>query len=147
MKKIALLISLVLMFCAMPLMAFAESPVAPYAASNPPAVPNWDLTGTASSNLYVDGTDVACLSKVNGNTIVTSITIEQTLQKQGLFWIWSKLDKDSEWIETYNDFSARLYNEKYNLESGKYRLKSVFTLKTDSGKSEKITIYSEIVEI
>lgn len=146
MKKLAVLMTLVLMLCTMPLTAFAAQPASPYAASMP-ATPNWDITADASSNLYVDGTDVTCLSKVNGSVIVTSITIEQTLQKQGLFWIWSKPDKDSEWTETVNDFSAMVYNEKYNLESGKYRLKSVFTLKTDSGKSEKITIYSEIVEI
>lgn len=147
MKKIAVLMTLVLMLCAMPLTAFAAGPVAPYAASNPPATPNWDLTATASSTLYPDGNDVTCSSIITGDTVVTSITIEQTLQKQGLFWIWAKPDNDSEWSTTVYKNGALFSNEKTGLESGKYRLKSVFTLKTDSGKSEKITIYSEIVVI
>lgn len=146
MKKIAVLMSLVLMLVAMPLTAFAEQPVAPYAASMP-ATPNWDYAADALSLLYFDGTTMTCISKITAFTNVTSITIEQTLQKQGALWIWSKYDKESEWTETVYDSSARVCNEKTDLESGKYRLKSVFTLKTDSGKSEKITIYSETVVI
>jgi len=36
-----------------------------------------------------------------------------------------------------------LSNSKSGLESGKYRLKSVFTLTDKNGKSETITIYSD----
>ena len=147
MKKIAVLMTLVLMLCAMPLTVFASEPVAPCAAANPPAAPNWDYAINIISNLCFDGTTMYCESSVTGATSVTSITIEQTLQKQGFFWIWSKYDNDSVWTTTANKNTALAANKKTGIESGDYRLKTVATLKTASGKSEKITVYSEIEEI
>jgi len=38
-------------------------------------------------------------------------------------------------------------NHKYNLESGTYRLKTVFTLTATNGETETITVYSEEVTI
>lgn len=147
MKKIAVLMTLVLMLCAMPLTAFAAEPAAPYAAPNPPATPNWDYTALMLSELYYNGTTMTCVSVVSAFAEVTSIKVEQTLQKQGLFWIWSKYDKASEWTTIEYDCIANIYNYKTVTESGKYRLKTVATMTTNTGKSEKITIYSEILEI
>ena len=146
MKKIAVLMTLVFMLCAMPLTAFAAEPVAPYAANNPPATPNWTYTANMLSELYYEGTTMSCISSVTGLSNVTSITIEQTLQKQGLFWTWSKYD-DAAWTETINHSWALISNDKIVLESGKYRLKTVAKVTSNTGKSEKITIYSEILEI
>ena len=148
MKKIAVLMTLVLMLCAMPLTAFAAQPAEPYAASNPPATPNWSYTASIISSLhYYDGSTMYCSTSVTGLSSVTSITVEQTLQKQGALWIWSKYDGDSVYTATEYDCIALVTNEKIVVESGKYRLKSVVTVKTASGKSEKITVYSETLEI
>ena len=147
MKKIAVLMTLVLMLCAMPLTVFAEQPVAPMAASNPPATPNWNYTYHMSGDLYYEGTTMECVSTVVAYEEVTSITIKQTLQKQGLFWSWSKYDNDSEWEETFYDSSVQFPNEKTVTEKGKYRLETVATVTNEDGKSETITIYSEIVTI
>ena len=147
MKKLAVLVSLVLALFAIPLTAFAEQPASPYAAGTP-AVPNWDLTVKASSTLYPEGDDdVTCVSIVTGAPSVTSITVEQTLEVPGILWFWKTYDNDSEWTKTVEDNATSVYNYKYDLESGKYRLKSVFTLETASGKSETITVYSETITI
>ena len=147
MKKIAVLMTLVLMLCALPLTAFAAEPAAPYAASNPPAAPNWNYTAHMTSSLHYNGTTMTCVSTVTAFDEVTSIKIEQTLQKQGLFWIWSKYDKDPNWTTIVYDCGANIYNYKTVTESGRYRLKTVATVTNEDGKSEKITIYSEELEI
>ena len=146
MKKLAVLMSLVLALFAMPLTAFAEQPASPYAAGTP-AVPNWDITISASSTLYPEGDDVTCVSKTTGVSSVTSITVEQTLEVPGFLWFWNTYDNESEWTKTFNGNAAQFSNEKTDLASGKYRLKSVFTLETASGKSETVTIYSETITI
>ena len=146
MKKLAVLMTLVVMLFAMPLAAYAEQPATPYAASMP-ATPNWDLAISAGSDLYIDGTTATCISTITGGSSVTSITIEQTLQKEGFLWIYSKYDDGSVWTTTVNKKGTSFTNEKSGLESGKYRVKSVFTLNTSTGKSEKITIYSDPVKI
>lgn len=146
MKKLAVLMSLVLALFAMPLTVFAEHPASPYAAGTP-AVPNWDITASASSTLYPEGDDVTCVSIVNGASSVTSITVEQTLEVPGILWFWKTYDNESEWTKTVKGNAANVYNYKYDLASGKYRLKSVFTLETASGKSETVTVYSETITI
>lgn len=147
MKKIAVLMTLVLMLCALPLTAFAAEPASPYAASNPPATPNWEYTAFMTSTLYYEGTTMKCVSTVSAFAEVTCITIEHTLQKQGLLWAWSKYDKDSVWTTIEYDSIAALSTKKTVTESGKYRLKTVATVTNENGKSEKITIYSETLEI
>ena len=143
MKKIALLMSLVLLLMAMPLTAYAEQPAAPYAASNPPATPYWKYTANMTSSLHYDKPIMTCVSTVSAFADVTSITVEQTLQKQGSFWSWSPYDNDSVWKTTVNTFWANIYNYKTVTESGTYRLKTVATVTNKDGKSETITIYSE----
>lgn len=143
MKKIAVLMSLVLLLMAMPLTAYAEQPVAPYAASRPPATPNWKYTAQIATALYYEGPTMICFTAVTAFDEVISITVEQTLQKQGFLWIWSKYDDESEWTDTVEDNWTDVYNYKTVTESGKYRLKSVVTVTNEDGKSEKITVYSD----
>ena len=73
---------------------------------------------------------------------VTQITVEHTLEKHWGLWIWNEVDGAS-WTKTVYSDTIRLSNTKSGLDSGTYRLKSVFTLTNSSGKSETITIYSE----
>ncbi|MCH5203652.1 MAG: hypothetical protein J1F03_02835 [Oscillospiraceae bacterium] len=146
MKKIAVFMSLVLMLFSMPLTTYAES-VAPCAASAPPATPNWKLGVSVTSGLVINGTDATCFSIVAGASSVTSITVEQYLQKEGFLWIYYSYDADSEWETTVSGNTASIYNYKSGLTSGKYRLKTIATLKTASGQTETITSYSDPVEI
>lgn len=104
--------------------------------------PYYETTSDAVSTLTVSGTTAKCESKLIGHSNVTSIKVEQTLEKHsGWFWIWNDVDGAS-WTKTVNTNTIRLSNTKTGLSSGTYRLKSVFTLTNSSGKTETITVYS-----
>ncbi len=92
--------------------------------------------------LYISGTTATCISTIKGNPDVTKIVAEQTLQKQGFLWIWSTYD-NTVWAKTVYTNSLVMSNTKTGLSSGKYRLKTVFTLTDKNGKTETITVYSD----
>ena len=73
---------------------------------------------------------------------VTQITVEHTLEKHWGLWIWNEVDGAS-WTKTVNMSAVSFVSTKGGLDSGTYRLKSVFTLTNLSGKSETITVYSD----
>ena len=73
---------------------------------------------------------------------MTKIVAEQTLQKQGFLWTWGTYD-GTEWTKTVYSNTLAMSNTKSSLSSGKYRLKTVFTLTDKDGKTEKITVYSD----
>ena len=123
------------------LMCFSLS-VTASAASVDIIQPFYEKAKDTNSELSINGTTSTCKSTVRGNEDVIEITVEQYLQKQGLLWIWSTFD-DTEWIETTNSRSITVSNTKTGLTSGKYRLKTVFTLVSNDGTSEKITVYSQ----
>ncbi len=101
----------------------------------------YEIADNLSSNLAISNQTAYCISKASGAEAV-SITVTQTLQKYWGLWIWNDV-KDAEWSEQVNGNSICLSNSKSGLESGKYRLKSVFTLTDKNGKSETITIKSD----
>lgn len=103
--------------------------------------PLYEIAVDASSMLSITGSTATCTSTVSQSTAV-KITAEQTLQKQGFLWIWVKYDNTT-WTKTVNSSTIRMTNTKTGLASGKYRLKTVFTLTDANGKSETITIYSD----
>ena len=81
---------------------------------------------TCSSTLTISGTTATCLSKATGYYgETTKITISQTLQKKNSSGDWEYVDS---WIETDDGYIGSATNYKYNLSSGTYRLKSVFTV-------------------
>lgn len=103
--------------------------------------PLYEIATDAHSTLGITGSTATCSSTIAHSTAV-KITAEQTLQKQGFLWIWSKYDNTT-WTKTVNSSSIVMTNTKTGLASGKYRLKTVFTLTDKNGKSETITIYSD----
>ena len=110
---------------------FMDSSISPY----------YENAYNPVSDLQISGTTAYCSSSTNGVDTV-KITVEQTLEKySGWFWIWNNVD-GANWTKTVNDNTIRLSNTKSGLSSGTYRLKSVFTLTSSSGKTETITIYS-----
>lgn len=103
--------------------------------------PAYEIAKYAVSRLSISGQTAYCTSETDGYDAV-SITVEQTLEKySGWFWIWNDVDGAS-WTETINESTISVSNTKSGLSSGKYRLKSVFTLTNSDGKTETITIYS-----
>ena len=108
--------------------------------------PQYDIATKAYSALNFIGTKAECVSQADGfNTV--KITVVQTLQKySGWFWIWNDVD-GATWTKTVNINTVSFTNTKSGLSSGKYRVKSVFTLTNSSGKTETITIYSDTESI
>ena len=93
-----------------------------------------------SSILDISSTTATCQSSfIDGTGVVTRIKITQTLEKQGFLWSWSTYA--GEWTKTTYGSSAALSNKVYNLESGKYRVKTVFSVTVD-GKTTDYTVYN-----
>lgn len=101
---------------------------------------------TRTSTLTISSATATCNSRYSDSNGSTSkVVITQSLQKQGLFWTWSTYA--GEWTKTTNGSSASLSNKVYNLESGTYRVKTVFTVTGTDGATETITVYSAEKEI
>lgn len=104
--------------------------------------PLYETASDAISTLTISGKTAKCESKLIGHSDVKSCKVVQTLEKKWGLWIWNEVDGAS-WTKTVYSDTIRLSNTKSGLDSGTYRLKSVFTLKSSSGDTEKITVYSD----
>ena len=71
---------------------------------------------------------------------VVQVTIEHSLEKHAYLWVWNNIGGKSS--KTVNDCYNYLITYRTGLESGTYRLKSVFTAVLADGRSETITVYS-----
>ena len=98
------------------------------------AAPFTMYTESASSTLTISGTTATCSSKATGYLgTTTKIVIEQTLQKKTSSGTWSKVNG---WSETDSGYKGSATNKEYNLTSGTYRLKTVFTVYAGSDFEE-----------
>ncbi len=100
----------------------------------------YEIATAPRSNLSISDNTAYCTSSTVGKNAV-SITVTQTLQKYWGLWIWNDVE-DAEWSDQVDYNSIYLSNSKSGLDSGTYRVKSVFTLTDKNGESETITIYS-----
>lgn len=108
-------------------------------------VPAYEIASNPESTLIISGTTASCKSTVKGKS-VKSISAEQTLEKFWGLWIWNEVD-GGYWTKSVNSSILIMNNNKNKLDSGTYRLKTVFTLTSTSGETETITVYSEEVTI
>ncbi len=108
-------------------------------------VPAYEIASNPESTLIISGTTASCKSTVTGKS-VKSISAEQTLEKFWGLWIWNEVD-GGYWTKSVNSSILIMNNNKNKLDSGTYRLKTVFTLTSTSGETETITVYSEEVTI
>ena len=137
-KKIfAVLISGIVICTSLTAPAYAET-TSSYVDSG--ISPAYEIAYETLSILSISGRTAYCTSSASGNDVV-SITVEQTLQKQGFLWLWYDVP-DGSWMTTVNRNTISVDNTKDDLSDGKYRLKSVFTLTDSTGETETITIYS-----
>ena len=104
--------------------------------------PMYEIAAETTSRLNVSGNTAYCTSQSSSDDVV-SISVEQILEKySGWLWNWDEVD-GAKWSSSVNRKSISVYNSKGGLSSGTYRLKSVFTLTSSSGKTETITVYSD----
>lgn len=104
--------------------------------------PYYEKAQEAKSILNINGTDAICESSLAGDPDVIKIVAVQTLEKQGFLWTWGTYD-DTTWTKTVYTNTLAMSNTKTSLSSGKYRLKTVFTLTDKNGETETITVYSD----
>lgn len=138
-KSFALLLSAFMMFSCTSIPASAETTTY---ALNEGIAPAYEYADTAESMLYISSNAAECISSCTSSSDIVQITVEQTLQKFWGLWVWNDVD-DASWTENERGSSISFVNTKSGLPSGTYRVKSVFTLTSSSGKTETITIYSE----
>ncbi len=102
--------------------------------------PCYETTQLGKSELTISSTKATCKSSANNCDSVT-ITAVQTLEKHWGLWIWNEVD-GANWTKTVNASAIYMSNTKSGLDSGTYRLKTVFTLTESDGTTETITVYS-----
>ncbi len=142
-KLIALLISAIMLF-AVPVTAFAEPTAAAYSVNS--IMPFYENNLYTSELFEISGSTADCISKMNGDSDIVKIVVEQKIQKKGVLWIWGGVSGAS-WSKTFYGHSARLANTKSGLSSGKYRLKTVYSVTNANGKTETITTYSDSKQV
>lgn len=101
----------------------------------------YEIASSCRADLTIQNCTAYCTSAAEG-TVAESITVTQTLQKHWGLWIWNDV-KDASWSKHINGSSVCLSNSKSGLDSGTYRVKSVFTLTDKNGKTETLTVYSD----
>lgn len=103
-----------------------------------------DLTSASKqSSLSVNpGTDTVVMMStfITTDSSIVQVTIEHSLEKHAYLWVWNNVGGKSS--KTVNDCFNQLITYRTGLESGTYRLKSVFTAVLADGRSETITVYS-----
>lgn len=136
MKKVISVLMCLLLSFSFPVTSSAET------VSHNVLQPYYEKASEAKSELTINGTTATCKSTLKGDPNVTKIIAVQTLEKQGFLWIWDTYD-DTEWTKIVYTNTLTMSNTKSGLASGKYRLKTVFTLTDKQGENETITVYSD----
>lgn len=105
------------------------------------AVETYDISDcTKISYLTITSGHATCTSKfVSTDSDIKSVKITQSLEKFAFLWFWNRV-YEKKAFHTSNSFT--LINDYYGVESGTYRVKSVFTITMKSGKVETFTVYS-----
>lgn len=137
-KVVSLLISLVVMVSCLSVCASA------YDTVNSENVIVRDIASAQkSSMLNIDGSNTAnCKSSfVDSNSNIYSVKAEQTLEKHWAFGVFFAVD-GANWENTVYTDNLSMTNYKNNLDSGTYRLKTVFTVTLIGGQTETIDVYS-----
>lgn len=107
-------------------------------------ISTFDISGhIKTSTLDIDNNKKAtCKSQYRSvNDDCSSITAVQTLEKHSWLTFWDTVgDKCTKTVTNQNSLS--FINYKDNLDSGTYRVKTVFTVVLKNGQSDTVTVYS-----
>lgn len=103
----------------------------------------YDVGGASKNSFLEISTNTAICKSIfyPGNSVVTKVTAAQTLEKKESAYKYSTV-KGTSYTKTSLTGRLSLTNYAYNLSSGTYRLKTVFTVNYKDGKSEAVTVYS-----
>lgn len=104
------------------------------------AQPWYLYTTTVTSVLSTSGTTGTCTSSAKGLSSVTKIEGTQYLEKKTLWW-WDTVE---EWSSSSSNNALHMNNSKSGLDSGTYRVRTVFTVYSGSSSEEVEKISSEV---
>ncbi len=135
-KRFLCAITAALLCLALPVTANAEAVLEGVVAEE--ITPRYSDTITPKADLVISGSNATCSCSANGTTDIKSISVVMTLEKSGLFGIYSAV----KWTKTASGRSISLSGSVDNLSSGTYRVKAVFTVTMKDGSTETITEYS-----
>lgn len=101
-----------------------------------------------SSKLYIQSNNTAqCTSMFEDfDSNIYSVKAVQTLEKHWALGIFFAVDNAS-WEKTVYTDNLSMTNYKYSLDSGTFRLKTVFTVVLNSNQTETITVFSGEVSV
>ncbi len=125
------------LLCFTPVTQATAAAVEPYGIVSP----LYEIAREAWADLRISDSSADCTSKAISEDAVKIVAV-QTLEKQGFLWTWSTYDNTT-WTKEANTNVISMSNTKTGLTSGKYRLKTDFTLTNEQGKSETVTVYSD----
>ena len=118
----------------------AEFAAAAFTAGKSCIVNGGRLAVRAFSTLSVSGNTAVCVGVCKGADTM-SVTVRQTLEKRGPFRIWHRV-YGAQWGTMDFGRAVVMQNTRPCLDSGTYRLKTVFTLMNSVGETETITACS-----
>lgn len=106
-------------------------------------ISTFDISGhTKTSSLSINNKKATCKSQYRSyNDDCSSITAVQTLEKHSWLIFWDTVGDECTTNVT-NQNSLSFTNYKDNLDSGTYRVKTVFTVVLKNGQSDTVTVYS-----
>lgn len=109
------------------------------------AQPYYETGSSAKSILYLDGSTATCVSNFLGDSDVTKIVVTQKLQVLAGFF-WYSLDNLTCTRTVYSN-NAYISTSASDLPKTSYRLGTTFDVTTKSGKTETITVYSDVKKV
>lgn len=129
MKRLFSIIIVGIMFLTMGTAAYVE------------AIPYTIGSQNLKSTLMISGSTATCTSVFTAEgDDVSKVEITQSLEKHSYLWVWDTVG--GEWNTSSNGGSISFNNKVTKLDSGTYRVKTVFNVTDKNGKTEKIMLYS-----
>lgn len=129
MKRLISILLAVVMSFALGTAVFAEA--VPYSLGD----------GTCESILVISGNTASCTSTFKTTSDdFSKVEITQSLEKHSFLWVWDTVG--GEWNKTSGNESVSFTNKVTDLDSGTYRVKSVFKVTDIYGKTETSTVYN-----
>jgi hypothetical protein len=115
-----------------------------YAENNEPTIvtPYYLYAVSATSTLTISGSTATCTSELSGGSSVTRIVGTQYLQKKGILGIWSTVSSGT-WSKSVDGLYLYMSNSKGSIDSGTYRLRTVFTVYSGNNSESIEKISSE----
>lgn len=129
MKRLFSIIIVGIMFLTLGTTAYAET--MPFALGS----------AVRESILMISEDTATCTSKYNAvDDAVSEVIITQSLEKHCYLWVRETVG--GEWSTTSDRSSVSFTNKVSELDSGTYRVKTVFNVTGTKGETEEITLYS-----